>query len=106
MFKFVDKITLGSFENYLIVVILAYVAAGVVWFLSRRVSSPLVRRAVRTSIIFWVFPIIIPAGHGFIFSQPWVLLIMVAASGGIGLSTAILGIWVIVLVVSTHKVKA
>jgi hypothetical protein len=105
MFKFIDKIISGSFENYVIVVILAYAVAGVVWFLCRRVSSPLARRAVRASMIFWVFPIIIPAGHGFIFCQPWIFLLMVAASGEIGLPIAILGIWVIVLLVSMHNVK-
>ena len=105
VFEYFEKIIFGSFENYVIVVIVAYVLAGGAWFLSRRVTSPLVRRAVRASIIFWVFPILIPAGHGFIFGQPWVFFLLVAASDWIVSTLSILGIWVAVLIFSTHNIK-
>ena len=106
MSEFLSEFIFSSFKNYVILVIAAYVVAGVAWILSRRVASPLFRRSVRTSIIFWAFPIIFPAGHGIMFGQIWVLLLVFLPAGLYRLSFAILGMWVIVLMVATHNVKA
>ena len=103
---FIKDIIFNSIENYVTVVLLAYLVAGLVWKLSGNLANLLIRRVVRVSIIFWTFPIVIPAGHGFMFSQPWLFILLLVVSGVLKASFAILGIWVIVLLVATHNVKA
>jgi hypothetical protein len=66
---------ISFFENNLILFVFSYVVAFFAWKYCIKLKSARVRRAVRASIAFLVFPILeIP--HPIIFTQTWMEIIM------------------------------
>lgn len=64
----------SALENNFLVFWASYVLAAGAWIAASRVSSLPVRRVLRVSIVFLVFPIVY-LGHPFLYYQVWMLLL-------------------------------
>lgn len=91
------------FENNLVLFLSSYIVAVVAWLLTSRLAKLRIRRAVRASIIFLVFPIFY-TGHPFLYYQCWMLLLVYIVKLKVLWLLLFLAIWGIFILISQIKV--
>jgi len=92
------------FANNIILFLSSYVVAVVSWILSSRLPSKRMRRAVRASILYLVFPVFF-LGHPFVLFQFWMFVVASIVLMEFKWIMTILIIWTVLLMVSTHNVE-
>ncbi len=92
------------FANNIILFLSSYVVAVVSWILSSRLPSKRMRRAVRVSILYLVFPVFF-LGHPFMLFQFWMFVVAGIVLMEFKWIMTMLIIWTVLLMVSTHNVE-
>ncbi len=92
------------FANNIILFLASYMVAVVSWILSSRLPSKRIRRAVRVSILYLVFPVFF-LGHPFMLFQFWMFVVAGIVLMEFKWIMTVLIIWTVILMVSTHNVE-
>jgi len=92
------------FANNIILFLSSYLVAVVSWILSSRLPRKRMRRAVRVSILYLVFPVFF-LGHPFILFQFWMFVVAGIVLMEFKWIMTMLIIWTVLLMVSTHNVE-
>ena len=91
--------------NNSILFLSSYVVAVAVWYLSTRLSSGRIRRALRVSIIFLVVPIVY-VGHPIIFFQCWMFLLVCIVAWDSQWLQLLLSIWAILILIFQLRIPS
>jgi len=97
--------TSNFFVNNSILFLSSYVVAVAVWFLSVRLPSVRIRRALRVSIIFLVVPVIY-IGHPLIFFQCWMFLLVSIVGQDSQWLLFVLSIWAILILIFQLRIPS
>ncbi len=92
------------FANNIILFLSSYFVAAVSWILSSRLPRKRMRRAVRASILYLVFPVFF-LGHPFMLFQFWMFVVAGIVLMDFKWIMTMLIIWTVLLMVSTHNVE-